>query len=150
MVRKLILYFSIALYLITFTTNGNAAKHIPYEIRQAVAQCRMEKRHYRPGFTPSCDRVKLLIKRLKKESEIANSDTNLCFSRDIKNILVRKSISNYKATGKTCPCPYSIDRSNRVCGKRSAYTRIGGANPYCYTSDIKDSVVKEYMGRSGC
>ena len=31
-----------------------------------------------------------------------------------------------------CPCPYSIASDGSQCGKRSAYTRTGGAAPACY------------------
>lgn len=45
---------------------------------------------------------------------------------------IRRSIANYKGS---CPCPYSVDRAGRKCGRRSAYSRPGGAQPLCYPSD---------------
>ena len=45
---------------------------------------------------------------------------------------INRSIASYKGS---CPCPYSIDRAGRRCGKRSAYSRAGGAQPLCYPED---------------
>ncbi|MEO0409166.1 MAG: hypothetical protein AAF289_17625 [Cyanobacteria bacterium P01_A01_bin.135] len=32
----------------------------------------------------------------------------------------------------SCDCPYDTDSAGRRCGKRSAYSRPGGASPVCY------------------
>lgn len=45
---------------------------------------------------------------------------------------INRSIASYKGS---CPCPYSVDRAGRKCGRRSAYSRAGGARPLCYPSD---------------
>ena len=47
--------------------------------------------------------------------------------------MIKESIANYP--GK-CPCPYSIMRNGKECGKRSAYSKPGGYEPLCYLSDI--------------
>ena len=60
---------------------------------------------------------------------------------EIKQILIKESIARYPAN---CPCPYSVDRAGRRCGKRSAYSRPGGASPLCYPSDVSDDMVKGY------
>jgi hypothetical protein len=39
------------------------------------------------------------------------------------------SANNYDGP---CPCPYSIASDGSQCGKRSAYSRTGGAAPACY------------------
>jgi hypothetical protein len=36
-----------------------------------------------------------------------------------------------------CPCPYDRDSAGRLCGKRSAYSRAGGASALCYPSDVQ-------------
>ena len=60
---------------------------------------------------------------------------------EIKQILIKESIARYPGD---CPCPYSVDRTGKQCGKRSAYSTPGGASPLCYASDISDEMVKEY------
>ena len=60
---------------------------------------------------------------------------------EIKDILIRQSIAAY--SGK-CPCPYNRDRAGRSCGKRSAYSRPGGASPLCFKSDVRDAAVTAY------
>ena len=64
---------------------------------------------------------------------------------EIKRILIEESIARY--TGN-CPCPYNVDRAGRRCGKRSAYSRPGGASPLCYARDISEDMVKEYRERT--
>ena len=60
---------------------------------------------------------------------------------EIKQILIKESIARYPGN---CPCPYNVDRAGSRCGKRSAYSRPGGASPLCYASDISDDMVKGY------
>ena len=60
---------------------------------------------------------------------------------EIKQILITESLARYPGN---CPCPYNVDRAGRRCGKRSAYSRPGGASPLCYPSDVPDEMVKEY------
>ena len=35
----------------------------------------------------------------------------------------------------SCDCPYDRDKAGHSCGKRSAYSRPGGASPRCYQDD---------------
>lgn len=35
----------------------------------------------------------------------------------------------------SCECPYDYDSRGNLCGRRSAYSRPGGAEPICYESD---------------
>jgi len=63
---------------------------------------------------------------------------------DIRRILVRQSISRYSGSG---PCPYNTDRAGRRCGRRSAYSKPGGASPLCYPGDVSDTAVDAYRGR---
>lgn len=58
---------------------------------------------------------------------------------EVREYLVDLSISRYAGN---CPCPYHRDRAGRSCGRRSAYSRPGGAAPLCYPSDVSDSVLK--------
>ena len=60
---------------------------------------------------------------------------------EIKQMLIKESIARYPGS---CPCPYNVDRAGKQCGKRSAYSRPGGASPLCYASDISDDMVNGY------
>ena len=63
---------------------------------------------------------------------------------EIRSILIRQSIARYSGS---CPCPYNSDRAGRRCGRRSAYSRPGGASPLCYPSDVSDGAVEAYRRR---
>lgn len=63
---------------------------------------------------------------------------------DIRQILIDESIAAYPGN---CPCPYSTARNGSRCGKRSAYSREGGAAPLCYPKDVTEAMVKEYRER---
>lgn len=51
-----------------------------------------------------------------------------------KQAIIRKSIANYKGN---CPCPWNTMRNGRSCGKTSAWSKPGGAQPICYEWEIK-------------
>lgn len=63
----------------------------------------------------------------------------------IKRILIRESINSY--SGK-CPCPDSRMSSGRRCGKRSAYSRPGGASPLCYEEDVTQAMIDDFLARN--
>lgn len=58
--------------------------------------------------------------------------------------IIASSISSY---GGRCPCPYSTDRAGRSCGRRSAYSRPGGAAPLCYPSDVTNAMIQQWLSR---
>lgn len=62
---------------------------------------------------------------------------------EVRAYLVRESIRAYSGN---CPCPESTDRAGRRCGRRSAYSRPGGAAPLCYPSDVSDAAVRRARG----
>ena len=64
---------------------------------------------------------------------------------EIRRILVTQSISRYSGS---CPCPYNTDRAGRRCGRRSAYSKPGGASPLCYPGDVSDRAVAAYRART--
>lgn len=66
--------------------------------------------------------------------------------RDVRRILMRRSIASYSGS---CPCPYHRDRAGRSCGRRSAYSRPGGASPLCYESDVTRAMIRAYRARDG-
>jgi hypothetical protein len=65
---------------------------------------------------------------------------------EIKQDIIRESIAGYSGS---CPCPYNRDRAGRSCGKRSAYSRPGGASPVCYDADVTPKMVESYRAEHG-
>ena len=64
---------------------------------------------------------------------------------EIRQILIQESINAYPGN---CPCPYNRASNGSRCGKRSAYSRPGGAEPLCYERDVTDVMVERYRNRS--
>jgi hypothetical protein len=64
---------------------------------------------------------------------------------EIKQEIIHASIASYSGS---CPCPYSTDRAGRRCGRRSAYSRPGGASPLCYPEDVTQKMVHEWRKRN--
>ena len=63
---------------------------------------------------------------------------------EIRQILIEESINSYSGN---CPCPYNRASNGSRCGKRSAYSRPGGAEPLCYQSDVTDRMIERYRKR---
>ncbi|MEL7092323.1 MAG: SH3 domain-containing protein [Pseudomonadota bacterium] len=63
-----------------------------------------------------------------------------------RDMIIRQSIAAYPGN---CPCDYNRDRAGRRCGKRSAWSRPGGASPICYPSDVTHSHLVAYFKRQG-
>ena len=64
---------------------------------------------------------------------------------EIKQEIIKQSIARYKGT---CSCPYSVDRAGRMCGRRSAYSKPGGASPSCYEKDVTPKMVVDYRKKT--
>lgn len=62
----------------------------------------------------------------------------------IRRLIMQQSLAYYSGS---CPCPYNVDRAGRQCGRRSAYSRPGGASPMCYPSDVSDAQIQAYRAR---
>jgi hypothetical protein len=65
----------------------------------------------------------------------------------IAAIIVQASRDTYYRTGHPCACPEDPARNGSRCGARSAYSRPGGAAPYCYPSDVPTSEIESYRER---
>lgn len=63
---------------------------------------------------------------------------------EVKAALIKQSIEAYP---RRCPCPYSLDSAGRQCGARSAWSKPGGATPYCYPADITSDMVREWRAK---
>ena len=61
--------------------------------------------------------------------------------QEIRRLIIQESIRRYSGS---CPCPYNVDRAGRRCGRRSAYSRPGGASPLCYEQDVTQEMVERY------
>ena len=85
----------------------------------------------------------LLLSLFFSLTALAKSDLS---DIQIKKLMIQDSIASY--TGN-CPCPYNLASNGSSCGRRSAYSRPGGAAPLCYESDISKQMVDTYRKRSG-
>jgi hypothetical protein len=61
----------------------------------------------------------------------------------VRSMIIRDSIASY--SGK-CACPYNVTRNGSACGRRSAYSKPGGASPLCYPQDVSPEMIKRYRG----
>src|SRR5712692_9831052 len=59
----------------------------------------------------------------------------------VRQAIIQDSIARYQATGHPCACPYNPARNGTSCGRRSAYSRPGGASPLCFPQDVSDGMV---------
>ena len=60
----------------------------------------------------------------------------------IAKLIIEQSIAGYRGS---CPCPYNRDRAGRRCGRRSAYSREGGAAPLCYPGDVTQAQLAQFI-----
>lgn len=63
---------------------------------------------------------------------------------EIRQRIIQQSIASYSGS---CPCPNNRARNGSRCGKRSAWSKPGGASPLCYPRDVSDGMVKRYRAR---
>jgi hypothetical protein len=74
----------------------------------------------------------------------ANIFGNQLSDDQIKDNIVKKSVESYLTSIGNCPCPYNRDKIGHLCGKRSAWSRVGGNSPLCYRSDITSDMLLKY------
>ena len=63
----------------------------------------------------------------------------------IQNI-ISESIANYSGN---CPCPYNRASNGSSCGRRSAYSKVGGYAPVCYARDVTPAMISTYKHKHG-
>jgi hypothetical protein len=63
----------------------------------------------------------------------------------IQNI-ISESIANYSGN---CPCPYNRASNGSSCGRRSAYSKVGGYAPVCYAKDVTPAMISSYKHKHG-
>lgn len=67
----------------------------------------------------------------------------------VRQSIIADSIAAYRANGAPCACPYNSARNGSSCGRRSAYSRPGGAAPLCYPSDVTAGMVLDWRREHG-
>jgi hypothetical protein len=82
---------------------------------------------------------------LSRQAQSAKVEKTTKTDTEIRETLIKASIAAYSGS---CPCPYNTDRAGTKCGKRSAYSKPGGAAPLCYPDDVNQKMVDEYRKRS--
>lgn len=55
--------------------------------------------------------------------------------------MIDESVMTYRGA---CPCPDSVMRNGRRCGRNSAWSRPGGASPVCYPSDVTPAMLRAW------
>jgi hypothetical protein len=65
----------------------------------------------------------------------------------IRSAIVHESRAAYYRTGHPCACPDDRARNGSMCGRRSAYSRPGGASPKCHPADVSASDIRAYCSR---
>lgn len=64
----------------------------------------------------------------------------------IRRQIINESIMQYPGN---CPCPYSVDRSGKKCGARSAWSKASGYTPICYPKEINEYTLMKYKKERG-
>lgn len=82
--------------------------------------------------------TRYLMQECVEGEEITRNDLS---NAQIVAILMNESQGRYRGS---CPCPFYTDRAGRRCGRRSAYSRPGGASPLCYASDVTPAMITAF------
>lgn len=77
-------------------------------------------------------------------AEFVGAEAPALSDGEVRKRLIAESIAGYAGS---CPCPYHSDRAGRSCGRRSAYSRPGGAAPLCYPRDVSAEAIARYRAR---
>jgi hypothetical protein len=65
---------------------------------------------------------------------------------EVRQAVIQESLADYRGN---CPCPYNVDRAGRSCGRRSAYSRPGGASPICFAEQVTAEMIARYRAAHG-
>ncbi len=64
--------------------------------------------------------------------------------QEIAYIVIEKSIADYMANHKTCPCPYYVTNEGALCSENSAWAKPVAVKPMCYIKDVPQSIIDIY------
>lgn len=96
----------------------------------------------------SSDKPRSEPKRDTPESAESSREDPIEVPRISDSVIVQRiiadSIAGYSGS---CPCPESRDRAGRRCGRRSAYSKPGGAAPICYSGDVSRAMIDAFRSR---
>ena len=74
-------------------------------------------------------------------SEMAIAKSNQLSDDQVKQRIIDDSIASYPGT---CACPFNTARNGSSCGRRSDWSKAGGASPICYKKEISKAMIKEW------
>ncbi|EMD1843181.1 Uncharacterised protein [Raoultella planticola] len=74
-------------------------------------------------------------------SEMTIAKSNQLTDDQVKQRIIDDSIASYPGT---CACPFNTARNGSSCGRRSAWSKAGGASPICYKKEISKAMIKEW------
>ncbi|TQN53780.1 hypothetical protein FLW98_21265 [Raoultella planticola] len=74
-------------------------------------------------------------------SEMAIAKSNQLSDDQVKQRIIDDSNASYPGT---CACPFNTARNGSSCGRRSAWSKAGGASPICYKKEISKAMIKEW------
>lgn len=74
-------------------------------------------------------------------STLTLADNSKLSDNQIKQLIIQKSTAAYPGN---CPCPFNRASNGSRCGKRSAWSRVGGYSPICYSDEVSDEQVTKY------
>jgi hypothetical protein len=77
-------------------------------------------------------------------ANVAHAQSAKLTDAQIAEKVIQTSRNAYYSTGHPCACPYDRARNGSSCGRRSAYSRPGGAEPKCYPKDISKAEIESY------
>ena len=88
----------------------------------------------------------------------AAANTELCEvvkSSDIrfqKKVMITWYVTAYKKFIGNCPCPYSIDYNDQLCGNQSEWSKPGvkTLNSWCYDTDIETWQITKFINNVAC
>jgi hypothetical protein len=63
--------------------------------------------------------------------------------QQIVNAIIQECAAIYHAS-RPCACPDDRASNGSSCGRRSAYSRPGGASPRCYAKDVSVREIADY------
>lgn len=64
---------------------------------------------------------------------------------EVIDAIIKASLRSYSGA---CPCPYNTMKSGRRCGGNSAYSKPGGQSPICYSTDVTDRMIADFVSRN--
>ncbi|MCU5775661.1 hypothetical protein N5923_18560 [Erwiniaceae bacterium BAC15a-03b] len=74
-------------------------------------------------------------------ADVAAAKSSALSDSQIRQQIIEDSIASYSGS---CACPFNQARNGSSCGKRSAWSRQGGAAPICYKNEVTKEMVNEW------